>query len=340
MIYINDLTFEEMKEYIKKIGEKPFRAEQLFRFFNSEKKLNLNESSNLPKSLRDLDVSKIKIHKIFNSELDETKKFLFSLDDGNLIEGVLMKYKYGYAQCISTQVGCRMNCSFCASTKKGLVRNLRPSEMLGQIYQVEKAFDINVSNVILMGSGEPFDNFDNLLKFLEIIHDEKGHNMSYKNITISTCGISPKIYELADYNKKITLALSLHNPFNEERKKIMPIAKKYDINEVIKACKYYEEKTGTRVTFEYTLIDGVNNKDAHANELSKLLKGMRSHLNIIPLNPIEEYQEKRPDRKKVEDFKNKMNKLGLNATIRRELGSDISASCGQLKRSSEVEHWK
>lgn len=331
-MFINDMRFEEINSYIEEIGEKKYRAEQLFTFFNKNKKWNLEESSNLPKNLKSLPVREIKIFEEYHSKLDETVKFLFELNDGNLIEGVLLKYEHGYSQCISTQVGCRMGCSFCASTKGGLIRNLTPSEMAGQIYLVENKLGISISNIVLMGSGEPLDNYENVISFFDIIHDERGKNLSNRSITISSCGIVPKIRELSKLNRPINLAISLHSPFDEERKKIMPITNRYSIEEVLSASKEYSEATGTRITLEYTLIKDVNDREIDADELIRITKGMKVHVNLIPLNPIKEYNRGKTSSKGAKKFQNLLLKGGINATIRRELGSDISASCGQLRR--------
>ncbi len=331
-MFINDMTFEELKSYMDEIGEKKYRAEQLFTFFNKNKKWDLEESSNLPKNLKSLPVREIKIFEEYHSKLDETVKFLFELNDGNLIEGVLLKYEHGYSQCISTQVGCRMGCSFCASTKGGLIRNLTPSEMAGQIYLVENKFGISISNIVLMGSGEPLDNYENVIRFFDIIHDERGKNLSNRSITISSCGIVPKIRELSNLNRPINLAISLHSPFDEERKKIMPITNRYSIEEVLSASKEYSEATGTRITLEYTLIKDVNDREIDAGGLIRITKGMKVHVNLIPLNPIKEYNRGKTSGKGAKKFQNLLLKGGINATIRRELGSDISASCGQLRR--------
>lgn len=331
-MFINDMRFEEINSYIEEIGEKKYRAEQLFTFFNKNKKWNLEESSNLPKNLKSLPVREIKIFEEYHSKLDETVKFLFELNDGNLIEGVLLKYEHGYSQCISTQVGCRMGCSFCASTKGGLIRNLTPSEMAGQIYLVENKLGISISNIVLMGSGEPLDNYENVISFFDIIHDERGKNLSNRSITISSCGIVPKIRELSKLNRPINLAISLHSPFDEERKKIMPITNRYSIEEVLSASKEYSEATGTRITLEYTLIKDVNDREIDADELIRITKGMKVHVNLIPLNPIKEYNRGKTSGKGAKKFQNLLLKGGINATIRRELGSDISASCGQLRR--------
>lgn len=335
---LNSMTLEELKEFFIDIGEKAFRGEQLFTYFNRNQKLNIEDLAQYSLALRERVLEKgyvneIKILKRFDSKVDATNKYLMSLKDGNIIETVLMKYKHGNTICLSTQVGCRMGCAFCASTKEGLVRNLSPAEMLNQIYMVEKDSGQAISNIVLMGSGEPLDNYDNVLKFLNIIHHEKGHHISYRNITLSTCGVVPKIYDLAKENIPITLSISLHSPFDDERKKIMPIGKVYNIDEIMKACKFYEDTTSRRLTFEYTLIDGVNDGEREADELGRLLSSLNSHVNLIPLNPIKEYGKERSKQNNIEKFQKSLLNRGINATIRKEMGGDISASCGQLRRS-------
>lgn len=243
-----------------------------------------------------------------------------------------MEYKHGLTACISTQVGCKMGCSFCASTKEGLIRSLSPGEMVSQIYVIEKDLKDKITNIVLMGSGEPLDNYENTLKFLNIIHHEKGHNTSYRNITLSTCGIVPKIYELADEEIPITLSISLHSPFTEDRRRIMPIGNKYLIDDIMKACKYYNNKTKRRITMEYTLIEGVNDRKKDLDELIKILKGINCHVNLIPLNPIKEFNQERPSKINIENFEKGLTKANIPVTIRREMGGDINASCGQLRR--------
>lgn len=335
---LNSMTLIELKEFMKSIGEKAFRGEQIFSYFHKNKKWDMDNLNVLPLKLRNkltdtTSVSKINLFKKFSSKIDNTNKYLFILEDENIIESVAMKYKHGTTVCISTQVGCKMGCSFCASTKEGLIRNLTPAEMLNQIYMIEKDLNLEISNIVLMGSGEPLDNYHNTLKFLNIIHHEKGHNISYRNITLSTCGIVPRIYDLAKENIPITLSISLHSAFDEERKKIMPIGKKYSIKEIIEACKYYEKETKRRITFEYTLIDNINDREEDVKQLSKILKELNAHVNLIPLNPIKEYKKERPSKSNIERFQREMTKYGIPVTIRREMGSDISASCGQLRRS-------
>lgn len=332
------MELNELKDYMQSIGEKKFRADQIFTHFHKHNKWDIDELNVLPEKLRaklkeKAHISKIDIFKRFDSEIDDTKKYLFSLEDGNIIESVSMKYQHGTTVCISTQVGCKMGCSFCASTKEGKIRDLSPAEMLSQIYMIEKDQDVIISNIVLMGSGEPLDNYENTLKFLKIIHDEMGHNISYRSITISTCGLVPKIYELADENIPVTLSISLHSAFDEERKKIMPIAKKYSVSEIIEACMYYDSKNNRRITFEYTLIEGVNDRQEDIDEIARVLRGVNGHVNLIPLNPIKEYKKERPSKSNTLRFENELMKKKVDVTVRREMGSDISASCGQLRRS-------
>lgn len=336
-IELNSLTLKELEDYMDSIGEKKYRGKQLFTYIHKNQGMTIEEISVFSLALRDKleNVSKInsmKIFKRFDSNIDNTKKYLFELEDGNIIESVAMEYKHGTTICISTQVGCKMGCEFCASTKDGLIRNLSSGEMASQIYMIEKDLNINISNIVLMGSGEPLDNYDNTLKFLKIIHDEEGHNISYRNITLSTCGIVPKIYELADEDIPITLSLSLHSPFDEERKKIMPIANKYSIDNIIEACRYYDNKTSRRITIEYTLIDGVNDREKDADRLIQIIRGINCHVNLIPLNPITEFHRSKSSNSSIERFANLLENVKIPVTVRREMGSDIDASCGQLRR--------
>ena len=265
------------------------------------------------------------------SKLDGTRKYLFALDDGNVIESVLMKYKHGNSVCISSQVGCRMGCRFCASTLDGLVRGLRPSEMIDQIYQIGKDIGERISNVVVMGTGEPLDNYDNLLRFIELLTDENGINISQRNLTVSTCGLVPRMRQLADEKLSITLALSLHASNQKKRKALMPVANSYDIHDVVDACKYYFAQTGRRVTFEYSLVGGVNDTAEDAAELSALVHGMNCHINLIPVNPIKERDYVQSNKGVIEAFKNRLEKNGINVTIRREMGRDIGGACGQLR---------
>ena len=266
------------------------------------------------------------------SKVDGTRKYLFMLSDGNVIESVLMKYKHGNSVCISSQVGCRMGCRFCASTLDGLVRGLTPAEMIDQIYQIGKDIGERISNVVVMGTGEPMDNFDNLLRFIELLTDENGLNISQRNLTVSTCGIVPRMRELADKKLQITLALSLHASNQKKRLELMPVANKYEIHEVIDACRYYFEQTGRRVTFEYSLVGGVNDTDEDAKELASLIHGMNCHVNLIPVNPIKERDYVQSNTQVIAAFKNKLERNGITATVRREMGRDIDGACGQLRR--------
>ena len=266
------------------------------------------------------------------SKLDGTNKFLFQLSDGNVVESVLMRYKHGNSVCISSQVGCRMGCRFCASTIGGLERSLSPSEMLGQIYQIQKITEERVSNVVVMGTGEPMDNYENFLTFVRMLTDDHGLHISQRNVTVSTCGIVPKIRELALEHLQITLALSLHGSTQEKRKQLMPVANKYELQEVLDACDFYFQETGRRVTFEYSLVHGVNDTPEDAQELTGILKSRNCHLNLIPVNPIKERDFQQPSRKNALNFKNKLEKSGINVTIRREMGADIDGACGQLRR--------
>ncbi len=331
------MTYKELSELILSLGEKKFRTEQLFKFMHQQNGKNIHELNLFSKALRtslelDYKIGTIKILKKYNSKLDDTVKYLFLLEDNNIIEGVVMKYTHGYSMCISSQVGCKMGCSFCASTKEGLIRNLNVSEMLNQIYMAEEDLNIRISNILLMGSGEPLDNYENVIGFIRIINHNKGRNISLRNITLSTCGIVPKIYRLADEIMPITLSISLHSPFDDKRAEIMPIANKYKLKNLIEALKYYNRKTNRRITFEYTLIEDLNDGETDAREIAKLCQGLLVHVNLIVLNPIKEFNRKRPSKKTVVLFQQKLLKLGIQTTIRAEKGLDISASCGQLRR--------
>lgn len=333
---IKSLYPDELKELILSIGEPAFRANQVFEWLHKGCS-SFDEMTNLSKSLRGklndvAYIAGVEIVRKLVSELDGTVKYLYRLHDGELIESVLMKYHHGYTVCASTQVGCRMGCKFCASGINGLYRNLTTSEILSQITMAALDNEIRVSNVVLMGMGEPLDNFDNTIRFLKLVSNEKGLNIGLRHISVSTSGLADKIYKLAEYNLPVTLSISLHNPFNEQRSEIMPVNKKWSVEDLIKACRDYLSVTGRRISFEYALIDGVNDSPKHAEELVKLLKGMLSHVNLIPANPVVENNFKRPDTKKINAFKSRLESLGVNATVRRTLGADINASCGQLRR--------
>lgn len=337
-IDIKCLKLEELKDLIIELGEPKYRAEQIYLFI-AKGITNLDEIPNIPKSLKEklgqkAYISKADIYKKLESSEDETKKYLIELDDGNIVETVLMKYKHGLSICISTQVGCRMGCKFCASTIDGLVRNLTAGEILGQIITVQKDAGERISNIVIMGSGEPFDNMENLEKFFELVHEEKGLNIGYRHITVSTCGLVPQIKRLAELGIPVNLAVSLHQTEQEKRQEIMPVAKSYNLKELIAAANQYSKITKRRVTYEYALISGVNDNEPTALALVKLLKGTLSHVNIIPVNEISENNFKRPNMKKVRAFQEILLKNNIEATIRRELGKDISGACGQLRRSS------
>ncbi len=330
-------SYEELTEEIKQIGEKAFRARQIYSWLHEKLADSFDEMTNLSKNLRERLASEYEICKVSLaarqiSNVDPTEKFLFELSDGNMIESVLMKYNYGNSVCISSQAGCRMGCRFCASTIDGLERNLSPSEMLRQIYKIQKITGERVSNVVVMGTGEPLDNYDNFVKFIHMLSDEYGLHISQRNITASTCGIVPNIKRLAKEGLQITLALSLHGSNQEKRRKLMPVANKYELSEVLNACDYYFEKTGRRVTFEYSLVKDVNDSAEDIRELTGIMKKRNCHLNVIPVNPIKERDFQKPDNKNALDFKNKLEKNGINVTIRRERGSDIDGACGQLRR--------
>ena len=336
---IASYSFEELREEMLAIGEKGFRSRQIYSWIHEKLVDDFEEMTNLPKALRQkleaaYEIRRVEMEKRQISKIDGTNKFLFCLKDGNMVESVLMKYKHGNSVCISSQVGCRMGCRFCASTLDGLERNLTPSEMLRQVYQIQKITGERVSNIVIMGTGEPLDNYDNFLKFIHMVSDEHGLNISQRNITASTCGIVPNIRRLAEEKLQITLALSLHGSNQEKRRSLMPVANKYELHEVLEACDYYFEKTGRRITFEYSLVHGVNDTPEDAKELMGILKDRNCHLNLIPVNPIKERNYEKPDKKSAENFKNKLEKNGINVTIRREMGSDIDGACGQLRRKT------
>ena len=342
---IKSLNLTELTEYLVSLKIPKFRAKQLYDWMHVKLADDVDMMTNIPKELRNhistqCDYVSLKPVRIQVSKEDGTAKYLFELDDGNLIESVLMRYHHGNSVCISSQAGCRMGCRFCASTLDGLARNLKPSEMLEQIYRIQNHTGERVSNVVVMGSGEPFDNFDNFVKFQELLTDANGLNISARNLTVSTCGLVPRIYELADMKLQLTLAVSLHSPTDDMRKRLMPIANKYSIDEIMEACRYYIAKTGRRVTFEYSLVKGENDSMFCAETLCGLLKGMNCHVNLIPVNPIKERNFKQTDMAEVNKFKNKLEKNRINVTIRREMGRDIDGACGQLRKRYSEEHLK
>lgn len=334
---IRAYTYEELQEEMTALGEKKFRAKQLYEWLHVKLAGSFDEMTNLSRELRErlnetYTILPVELLEHQESSLDGTNKFLFMLHDQNVVESVLMRYKHGNSVCISSQVGCRMGCRFCASTIGGLVRNLSASEMLGQVYAIQRITGERVSNVVIMGTGEPLDNYENFLRFIRLLTDEHGLHISQRNVTVSTCGIVPKMRELAEEDLQITLALSLHGTTQEKRKELMPVANKYGLQDVLHACDEYFEKTGRRITFEYSLVHGVNDTDEDAAELVWILKPRNCHLNLIPVNPVKERSFVRPSRKNALNFKNKLEKSGINVTIRREMGADIDGACGQLRR--------
>lgn len=333
---LKNFTEAEMKEFMKEIGEKAFRGTQVYSWIYKGAK-TFDDMKNIPKSLREkLEevsyIGNIDIELKLESKDGKTKKYLFLLNDGNIIETVMMDYDSRVTVCVSNQVGCRMGCRFCASTMDGLVRNLEPWEILDQIMKIQEDTGKRVSNLVLMGSGEPLDNYDNTKQFLKIVNDENGLNIGYRHITLSTCGIVPKIYELADLEIPINLAISLHSPYDEKRKEIMPVANKYSIKEILDACRYYIKKTNRRVTFEYSLIKGVNDGKKEAEALASLSKGMLCHVNLIPINEVDERDFKKPDKAFIYKFRDYLEERNIPATVRISMGSDISGACGQLRR--------
>ena len=335
---LKSLNLEQLTEELLSIGEKKLRAKQVYSWIHEKLVDSFDEMTNLSKDLREKLKSNYTLNSldavaVQTSKIDGTQKYLFRLHDGHVVESVLMRYHHGNSVCISSQVGCLMGCRFCASTIGGKVRDLAPSEMLGQIYKIQKLSEERVHNVVVMGTGEPLDNYDNLVQFIKMLTDENGLNISQRNLTVSTCGIVPKIRQLADEKFQMTLALSLHATTQEKRKQLMPIANKYDLKEVLDACHYYYEQTGRRVTFEYSLVGGVNDTKQDAEELTKLIGKFPCHVNLIPVNPIKERDFVQPNKQECQAFRNKLEKNGINATIRREMGRDIDGACGQLRKS-------
>ena len=334
---IKSLYIEEIEGMLKEMGEPKFRAMQIFSWLHAKKAKTFDEMTNLSKPLREklgekFKISNVKIlEKLVSS--DGTTKYLFSLDDGNVIESVLMRYSYGNAVCVSTQVGCRMGCGFCASTLNGLERNLEAGEILSQIYEISRDIDERISSVVLMGSGEPLDNYDNVIRFIRLLNSRDGADIGQRHITLSTCGLAEKIDKLRGENLQITLAISLHAPNDEIRGKTMPVSRKYDMETLLSACRRYSEETKRRITFEYALIRGVNDSAACAKELASKLKGMLCHVNLIPVNDVKEREYVHSSEEQIKSFASILMGRGIETTIRRKLGSDINAACGQLRRS-------
>lgn len=337
MTDINSLTYEQLNNVISKLGQPKFRAKQIFTWLHKNGVTSFDEMTNVSKALREklcenYYISTCEIEDKYVSKIDDTVKYLFKLNDGEYIESVIMKYKYGYTICVSSQVGCKMGCTFCASTLAGFKRNLTSGEIEAQLHSAQRDLNIKISHIVLMGIGEPLDNFDNVINFLYNVNDENGLNISMRNITISTCGVVTRIYDLIKLNLQLTLTISLHAPNDEIRSNTMPINNKYKIDELLKACREYGLKTGRRVSFEYTLIKDVNDSSENALELASRLKGMNAHVNLIPVNDVKERGNVKSSKKAILNFQNILKKSGINATIRRTLGSDINASCGQLRR--------
>ena len=340
-IDILSLGLYELEKILTELGEKKFRAKQIFQWLHVKRVFDFDKMTYISVQLRTLLKEKFCINGLFiqkrlESHTDNTVKYLYRLNDGNFVETVLMEYNYGYSVCVSTQVGCKMGCNFCASTIAGYVRSLEPSEILMQIYNAEADRNIRVSGIVLMGIGEPLDNYENVLKFLSLVSDKNGNNLSLRHVSLSTCGIVPKIYELAELKLGLTLSVSLHSAADRRRSEIMPVNRKYHIPELITACKYYIQKTGRRITFEYAVIDGVNSSEKDAGRLSDLLRGMNCHVNLIPVNKVKE-RNYHTTRGAAAVFAEYLAKRGINATVRRTLGSDIEAACGQLRRDADKE---
>ncbi len=340
MIEISSLSFDELQENIAQMGLPRFRAKQIYEWLHKKNVDSFDKMTNLDKALRqklseEFRIAVPAISRKLVSKIDGTVKYLFEFADGECVESVVMKYKYGNSICVSTQVGCAMGCTFCASTKAGRVRNLTAGEILGQIYRAQTDTGERISHIVLMGIGEPLDNFDNVIKFLDMVSNEQGLNIGQRNISLSTCGVVPNIYKLAERNLQITLSISIHSPTDELRTSMMPINKKYPISELVKACRSYVKTTGRRISFEYSLIKGVNDSPECAEKLCELLKGMLCHVNLIPVNTIEQSDYRKSDKEAIEKFKNIIEKHKITATVRRKLGADINAACGQLRRESK-----
>ncbi len=335
---IKSMTLEELMEFIKGLGEKPFRARQIYQWMHGKLAPSLDDMTDISRPLREklgeiCSYTSLKTVGMLTSKIDGTRKYLFGLEDGNVIESVLMRYHHGNSVCISSQVGCRMGCRFCASTLDGLTRNLKPSEMLDQIYRIQASLGERVSNVVVMGSGEPMDNYDNLVRFIRLLSSADGLHISQRNITVSTCGLVPQMRRLADEGLQITLALSLHAPTDEIRKTLMPVANSYRLADVLDACRYYFEKTGRRVTFEYSLVRGVNDNLKEAAMLTELIRDQHGHVNLIPVNPIKERDYRESGKEAVEAFRSYLERHRIAVTVRREMGRDIGGACGQLRKS-------
>jgi len=337
---ILSLSLSELTEMVtEQLGEKKFRAGQIYEWLHVKKAGSFDEMTNLSASLRlklndTFCIKRLNIVRKLESAIDNTVKYLYGLDDGNIVESVVMEYSFGLSLCVSTQIGCKMGCDFCASAIAGFVRNLTASEILLQKYEAERDLGRKISRVVLMGIGEPLDNYDNVLRFIRIVTAPESDGISQRHVTLSTCGIVPRIRELADEELSVNLAVSLHSPDDASRSRIMPVNRKYDLAALMSACRYYTKNTGRRITFEYAVIENVNSSSADAKKLASLLGGMISHINLIGVNDVKE-RDYSSSSSHVEKFKNELVRLGVNATVRRKLGADIDAACGQLRREFE-----
>ena len=334
---IKSYTLDELKVEIENIGEKSFKAKQIYSWLHKRGAESFDEMTDISKNLREnlkksFDINNCTIEKKLVSMYDSTVKYLFKLHDGELIESVVMKYKYGYTICVSSQVGCKMGCNFCASGIAGFVRNLAPSEILSQVYKAQRDLDIRISHIVMMGVGEPLDNFDNVIRFLSMISDENGLNIGMRNISLSTCGVVTGIYKLLEKKLQLTLSVSLHAPNDKIRSQTMPVNNKWNVDTLLKACRDYAAQTSRRISFEYAMIDGLNDSDDCARELAAKLKGMLCHVNLIPVNSVKEKSYVRSGDTRINSFIKILESRGINVTVRRTLGSDINASCGQLRR--------
>ncbi len=334
---LRSLNHEQLQQLIEERGEAKYRADQIYRWMHVRHLDDLDAMSNVPKSLikklsEDHMIYRLRIETVQISKIDGTRKYLFELHDGNMIESVFMRYEHGNSVCVSSQVGCNMGCRFCASTIDGKVRDLTIGEILGQIYAIEQETGEKISNVVVMGSGEPLENDGNLIGFIEMLTDGNGMHLSQRNLTFSTCGLVEKIRELAKHEYQLTLAISLHAATDEKRRTLMPIANRYSLSELIDACRDYFDQTGRRITFEYALIRGENDSSEDAQALSHLIAGLNCHVNLIPVNPVSGRNYHQSEKNAVLAFKNKLEKNHINVTIRREMGRDIDGACGQLRR--------
>ncbi len=333
---IKSMNYNELSDSLKELGLPSFRAKQIWQWLQQKGVVSFEQMTNLSKELRnklneEYELKYCEVERKSVSALDSTVKYLFRLYDGQFIESVLMKYKYGYSLCVSTQVGCRMNCAFCATGVGGFIRNLSASEILSQVHAAQNDMNIKVSHIVLMGMGEPMDNYDNVIRFLRLVNNDEGLNIGMRNISLSTCGIIPGIKKLAEENLQLTLSVSLHAPNDEIRSKLMPVNKKYNVNELLQACKSYADSTSRRISYEYAMFGGVNDSDECARELAQKLKGTLAHINLIPANDVTESGLKSSTPERIRKFSEILEKAGRNVTVRRSLGSDIDASCGQLR---------